>query len=82
MKIKLCFTKKTNMAPFITLYLVVANIAIIIKCYKVFLSKMLVRNAFITLGLIIVGLISVDLYFYAQVTEGYGTEWFGVLTEL
>ncbi|WP_256366134.1 hypothetical protein [Flammeovirga sp. SJP92] len=43
---------------------------------------MLVRNAFITLGLIIVGLISVDLYFYAQVTEGYGTEWFGVLTEL
>ncbi len=70
------------MAPYITLYLVIANIAIIIKCYKVFLSKMLVKNAFITLGLIIVGLISIDMYFYTQVTEGYGSEWAGFLSVL
>lgn len=61
------------MSPFITLYLVIANIAIIIKCYKVFLSKMLVKNAMLTLGIIVVALISADLYFYAQITEGYGT---------
>ncbi|NME71797.1 hypothetical protein [Flammeovirga aprica] len=70
------------MAPFITLYIVIANIAIIIKCYKVFLSKMLVKNAFLTLGLILVGLISMDMYFYAQITEGYGYAWFGILTDI
>lgn len=68
------------MTPFVTLYLVIANIAIIIKCYKMFLSKMLVQRAIPTLGLIIIGLLSLDLYFYTQVTEGYGSTLLSIIS--
>ncbi|OHX65187.1 hypothetical protein [Flammeovirga pacifica] len=60
------------MTIFLTIYLIVANVAVILKCYQLFLRKMLVQNAFAALAVIIFALVSVDVFFYGQLTNGYG----------
>ncbi|ANQ48135.1 hypothetical protein KMW28_12290 [Flammeovirga yaeyamensis] len=60
------------MTILLTIYLIIANIAVILKCYQVFLKKMLVQNAFAALAVIVAVLVSVDIFFYGQLTNGYG----------
>ncbi|AZQ62285.1 hypothetical protein EI427_08550 [Flammeovirga pectinis] len=62
----------------LTIYLIIANFAIVVKCYQVFLKKMLVQRAFVALAFIIFGLVTVDMFFYGQVTNGYGITSFGL----
>ncbi|NLR91892.1 MULTISPECIES: hypothetical protein [Flammeovirga] len=62
------------MTILLTIYFIIANVAIIIKCYQLFLKKMLVQNAFATLIFIIAALVSADMFFYNQVTNGYGLD--------